>query len=1608
MYNPVYTIAAVGNYTTPSGVGPATHGVGMVVPGPGRGSANVVNVGRESQLNLEDPDATLPMEETEPGVDGTSVWSSGRKRLTVSSMAPKRGANVNSTAAGGVCVSQALPTESWMLSTGAAMERWDDDVGRSTDCEVVFSTRTRWPMTCSTARDSTLLVERNLSTTTTGAKLPRRVAITRRSGQDDPSGQDVSSEEDDMELPSSHLRRVVHGRQGGTGDATMTGGQPRGRGRSLLSALTPAGDRVGAVSRVGDERANDGEWEQVVTSSLGTGAYVAPPRSVVPLLSTQGAGENESFNIVSMIQNVSDVMKVLSREMKDMKEWRSQLSTAPSEPSRATSPEAAPRLKSVIIRPPSRGRSTGARDDPDDPTDDEWSTPAASPTRRNRSRSRSRGPDGFSRQQGKLSRSTVAARGPVDMPAHSRRSDGQRHRTESTGSEEQDAVQRRGRSSTGRRSEDPDKDVSTGELDGPGRQHGSSSQRGRSRQRRSSSRLAVAARGADGDAPSGSNGESGGRRRSRSPEAGHGYGLTTQHGGSSTRGRGSPARRLQSSTTDAANEDGSRSATGEDQQRRSSSWSTVPMEQDRDGEVSWNTRRTGHRRQSHSTEDGRGQTGDATEATTRGTRSGHHQSSSGRSRGHRRSRSSTSKRQAQDSPAGADDQPSTTRKRSGGTGGEDPSDGDGTSSESGAAGGRRPAKREEKETSRSRSGHRRTRRHSGRSRSRSSSRPNQKRNWIKPATFDGTTCVDTFLRKFEKVAAYNEWSVKDKFSHLYCSLVGPAEDLLYSSEAATYEELTERLRQRYGTREQQEKFRLELKFRRRKSVESLQELASQVEKLTKLAYPSTDAATRSILARDAFIDALDNRKLQREVRGKDPASLDSALTLAMKSEVLDRGPEREGETQRPKHFRAVAAATQEGGQVSRELATPVKSAAESAQKPGGQRPGRGEAPTKGGAQDPSAKVKQHTVPSSTVDELKQMYSSLARDLEGLRLHVSTALGQQQDRRRTTSPSAQRPAAAAGGVASATWEQSGVYVPQRRQPLLEPGEVPGQSQRRNTVICFQCGGVGHFKRDCPALANPPGGSSVNHGGQQGAASGVTTYRRQSDAQFMSGGIPGGLASAERVYLKAKIYGRTRLCLLDSGSEVTLIPTSFIGNRKVQWTRRKIWAANGTEIPVKGWISLNAYVGGQRVEISGLVTDHIADIFLGLDWLQLNAVDWNFGRGEIVLNGKRHRLLAKKMRTTWCRRVVAEADVVIPARSQFDLSTRAVYDRLPQRSQGEDGQVWATEPGEIKDGLFVAGTLLPDRSTHLPVRVLNSTEKPVVIRQGTKVSDVSTVTTGPVKVESTAVKQPTSEEVINEMVSKVDRSISEDIKERLRALLRRYSSVISLHELDLGWTDLVTHTINTGDARPIRQQLRRHPPAHQAEIDKQVSDLLAQKVIEPAASPWSSNVVLAKKADGTWRCCIDFRQLNDVTRKDAYPLPRTDQCFDALAGSCLFSSLDLRSGYHQCALSPADSDKTAFVTRRGMFKFRVLPFGLCNAVATFQRLMDIVLSGLNFEVCLVYIDDVILMSSTPEQHLKRLEMVLERFKKVNLKLKQVSPDANGDHFPGASDFEGRHRH
>ena len=148
------------------------------------------------------------------------------------------------------------------------------------------------------------------------------------------------------------------------------------------------------------------------------------------------------------------------------------------------------------------------------------------------------------------------------------------------------------------------------------------------------------------------------------------------------------------------------------------------------------------------------------------------------------------------------------------------------------------------------------------------------------------------------------------------------------------------------------------------------------------------------------------------------------------------------------------------------------------------------------------------------------------------------------------------------------------------------------------------------------------------------------------------------------------------------------------------------------------------------------------------------------------------------------------------------------------------------------------------------------------------------------------------------------------------------------------------------------------------------MLAAGIIQPSQSEWSSPVVLVRKKDGGLRWCIDYRRLNEVTEKDAYPLPKIEECLDTLSGAKWFSTLDLQSGYWQVEMDPLDKVKTAFTTRYGLFEYNWMPFGLCNAPGTFQRAMELVMRGLQWKTVLIYLDDVIIVSATYEEHIARL--------------------------------------
>ena len=163
-----------------------------------------------------------------------------------------------------------------------------------------------------------------------------------------------------------------------------------------------------------------------------------------------------------------------------------------------------------------------------------------------------------------------------------------------------------------------------------------------------------------------------------------------------------------------------------------------------------------------------------------------------------------------------------------------------------------------------------------------------------------------------------------------------------------------------------------------------------------------------------------------------------------------------------------------------------------------------------------------------------------------------------------------------------------------------------------------------------------------------------------------------------------------------------------------------------------------------------------------------------------------------------------------------------------------------------------------------------------------------------------------------------------------------------------------------------------------------EMEAQGVVGWSDSPWSSPVVLVTKKDGTKRFCVDYRSLNNVTAKDSYPLPHMDDTLDAMAGARWFSTLDLKSGYHQVEMAREDKAKTAFSFGQGLWQFTVMPFGLCNAPSCFERLMERVLEGLQWRTALVYLDDIIVFGGSFDEELERLEVVLRRLRAANLKL------------------------
>lgn len=224
-----------------------------------------------------------------------------------------------------------------------------------------------------------------------------------------------------------------------------------------------------------------------------------------------------------------------------------------------------------------------------------------------------------------------------------------------------------------------------------------------------------------------------------------------------------------------------------------------------------------------------------------------------------------------------------------------------------------------------------------------------------------------------------------------------------------------------------------------------------------------------------------------------------------------------------------------------------------------------------------------------------------------------------------------------------------------------------------------------------------------------------------------------------------------------------------------------------------------------------------------------------------------------------------------------------------------------------------------------------------------------------------------------------------QQKVMTLLKEYQDIFSKGETDIGFNDLVKHRIELIDETPFKQRTRRIPPAMFEEIRNHLQMLLDANIIRKSSSPFSSNVVIVRKKDNKLRMCIDYRQLNQRTKKDAYALPRIEKILNALSGNKYFSILDMKSGYHQVELLEEHKERTAFtVGPLGFYEFNRLPFGLSNSPATYQRLMESCLGDLHLNICFIFLDDLIIFTKSYDEHMNRLHLVFGKLRESGLKL------------------------
>ena len=472
----------------------------------------------------------------------------------------------------------------------------------------------------------------------------------------------------------------------------------------------------------------------------------------------------------------------------------------------------------------------------------------------------------------------------------------------------------------------------------------------------------------------------------------------------------------------------------------------------------------------------------------------------------------------------------------------------------------------------------------------------------------------------------------------------------------------------------------------------------------------------------------------------------------------------------------------------------------------------------------------------------------------------------------------------------------------------------------------------------------------------------------------------------IILNVSIGNNSYRALIDSGATNSLVKSCVLSQNNIAKFSNRSVLINGlgdSSVITRGCAKISFRFSALSLESNFDTVDDNAieyDFILGIDFLKRYRVSVDVKKRLISMHnsdGSKHCSYLDE-----CNNVIRTVFEGVPifAREDTKLSKDGVtVPVMFNQSCASDNIYYESKSDNNMCGL---DGIMSISDNVTPVVLFHSAnDKSCVIRKGQILGRVSTL------VESEQEEQPGNSLTFEDLCSRItlDDHISDEQKQLIFAMLNNTQNAFSKDDSDIGEAKVAPHTIELSNKTPIWQKPRQFPTPINKEIDKQCSDLLSNDIIEYSNSRWSSPIVPVRKRDGSLRMCVDYRKLNSVTKTDNFPMPNLSEAIYGAHNAKFFSKLDLIRGYYQIPVEEQSRQYTAFSTAHNHYQFKRLSFGLKNSGIAFQKCMQQILSDFCFNNVIVYIDDILIMSRTFEEHLDLVGKILHTLMSNGIKVK-----------------------